>query len=140
MTPSTSCPSHASELPSMIATLDSYASMFGPYHVQTLTLTVQIARALRSDGHIGSAQHLLEYSAKHLTRYGDQATSIRLQALDTLRDLWMEQGDSEKALAVQKEIVECVTRLAGPDDAEVASRKAELTRMLMSTQSHIAAA
>ena len=34
----------------MMATLNSYESMFGPYHLQTLALAVQIARVLWSVG------------------------------------------------------------------------------------------
>src|ERR1700730_12066827 len=102
----------ASELPSMMATLNSYEAVFGPYHVQTLALTVQIARVLWSSGEVWTAQRLSEHSVECLVRGGHQDNSLRVSALTTLRDLLMEQGDAEKAIAVQKEIVECVARLA----------------------------
>jgi hypothetical protein len=124
----------------MIATLDSYVSMFGPYHVQTLTLTVQVAQVLWSAGDARSAQHLLEHSAKNLLRYGDHANSIRFQALTALRDLLLDLREPQRAAAVQKEIVDCVSRQAGQDGRAVAAEKAALAQMLMTVQSHSAAA
>jgi hypothetical protein len=127
----------ASDLPSMIATLNSYEAMFGPYHLQTLALAVRIARVLWSVGEVPTAQRLSERSVKYLARFGDQASSLRMSALTTLRDSWLEQGDSEKAVAVQKEIVEYLAGQAAP---EAASEKDELVRMLMSTSPRVTAA
>jgi hypothetical protein len=130
----------ATELPSMVATLNSYEAMFGPYHVQTLALTVQIARVLWSLGEAQAAQRLSERSAQCLARGRDEASSLRLAALTTLRDLFLEQGDSKKAIAVQKEIAECLTRLAGVDDPRVTNEKADLANMLLSASHRVAAA
>jgi hypothetical protein len=127
----------SSDLQSMIATLNSYESMFGPYHLQTVALAVQIARVLWSVGEAQSAQQLSERSVKYLSRCGDQANSLRVSALRILRDSSLEQGDSEKAVAVQKEIVEYLTR---QDDPEAASEKGELARMLMSTAPRVVVA
>jgi hypothetical protein len=126
---------HASELPGMVATLNSYESMFGPYHLQTLALAVQVARVLRSVGDVQTAQRLSERSAKYLARYGDQTSALRISALTTLRDSLLEQCEVEKAVVVQREIVE---HLAGQDDPETASERAELARMLMSTAPRVA--
>src|SRR5579863_3046855 len=120
---------HASDLPGMIATLNSYESMFGPYHLQTLALAVQVARVLWSVGDVETAQRLSEHSVKYLARGGDQVNFLRMSALTTLRDSLLKQGDSEKAVAVQKEIVEY---LAGQDVPEAARERSELARMLMS--------
>jgi hypothetical protein len=114
----------------MISTLNSYENMFGPYHLQTLVLTVRIAQALWAAGEVRNAQRLLEYSAKHLDRYGD-AHTFRISALTALRDLLLEQPDFEKAIAVQRGIIECRTKIAGPEDAEVVDEKSRLAAMLM---------
>jgi hypothetical protein len=45
---------------SMIATLCSYENCFGPYHPQTLTLTMELAAALWHSGDANSARRLLE--------------------------------------------------------------------------------
>jgi hypothetical protein len=134
---------HASELPgsdlqSMIATLNSYESIFGPYHLQTVALAVQIARVLWSVGELQTAQRLSERSVKYLVRGGDQANSLRMSALTILRDSLLKQGDSEQAVAVQREIVEWAARLAGQDTQE--GEKAELARMLMSAGPGVVAA
>jgi hypothetical protein len=121
----------ASELPSMIATLNSYESMFGPYHVQTLALTVQIAQVLWSAGETHAARRLTERSVNCLARGRDEASSLRVSALTTLRDLFLEQSDAAKAISVQKEIVECLTRLAGAGDPRVVDEKSDLARMLL---------
>jgi hypothetical protein len=135
-------PDAASELPpsdlqSMIATLNSYESMFGPYHLQTLALAVQIARVLWSVGEVQTAQRLSERSVKYLARGGDQVNSLRMSALTTLRDSLLEQGDTEKAIAVQKQIVEWA---AGRDAPEAACERAELARMLMAATPRVAVA
>jgi hypothetical protein len=126
-----------SDLQSMIATLNSYESMFGPYHLQTLTLAVQIARVLWSVGEVQTAQRLSERSVKYLARGGDQVNSLRMSALTTLRDSLREQGDTENAVAVQKQIVEWT---AGQGSPEAASERAELARMLMSATPRVAVA
>lgn len=133
---------HASDLPasdlqSMIATLNSYESMFGPYHLQTVALAVQIARVLWSVGEVQTAQQLSERSVKYLARGGDQANSLRMSALRILRDSLLKQGDSERAVAVQKEIVEWAVGQAAP---EAVNEKAELARMLMSATPRVVAA
>ena len=130
----------ASELPGMIATLNSYESMFGPYHVQTLALTVQLARALWSVGEAQAAQQLCERSARTLARGRDEASFLRVSALTTLRDLFLERGDSVKAIAVQKEVVESLTRLAGPGDPRVVNEKSDLAKMLLSENPRVVAA
>ena len=112
------------------STLNSYENMFGPYHLQTLVLTVRIAQALWAAGEVRNAQRLLEYSAKHLDRYGD-AHAVRISALTALRDLLLEQPDFEKAIAVQREIVVCRTQMRGPEDPEVVDEKSKLAGMLM---------
>jgi hypothetical protein len=133
---------HASELPasdlqSMIATLNSYESMFGPYHLQTVALAVQIARVLWSVGEVQTAQRLSERSLKYLACGGDQVNSLRMSALTILRDSLLKQGDSEKTVAVQKEIVEWAV---AQDASEAVSERAELARMLMSTTPRVAVA
>jgi len=130
MMPSAQCHARGGDLPSMISTLNSYENMFGPYHLQTLVLTARIAQALWAAGETRNAQRLLEYSAKHLDRYGD-AHAVRVSTLTALRDLLLEQPDFEKAIAVQREIVVCRTKFAEPEDPVVVDEKSRLASMLM---------
>jgi len=127
----------SSDLQSMIATLNSYESMFGPYHLQTLALAVQLARILWSVGEVQTAQRLAERSVKYLARGGDQVNSLRMSALTTLRDSLLEQGGTEKAIAVQREIVAWAV---GQDGADAPAEKAELARMLLSATPRVAVA
>jgi hypothetical protein len=140
MTPSPPYRPRACDLPSMIATLNSYEAIFGPYHLQTLMLTVQVARTLWVEGEIQDAQKLLEYSTKHLARCGEHAHAVRVSTLTALRDLLLERPDFEKAIAVQREIVVCRTQLTGPEDPEVIGEKARLTSLLISTEAHATSA
>src|SRR5271170_697004 len=117
MMPSAQCHARSGDLPSMISTLNSYENMFGPYHLQTLVLTVRIAQALWAAGETRNAQRLLEHSAKHLDRYED-AHAVRVSTLIALQDLLLEQPDFEKAIVVQREIVVCRTKFAGPEDPD----------------------
>lgn len=119
----------------MIATLHSYENLFGPYHLQTLALTVQVAQALWAAGEQHNAQRLLEYCLKHLDGHGDQTLTLRVSTLTPLRDLLIERLDFEKATAVQREIVVCRTQVTGPEDPNVICEKARLASMLMSAVS-----
>jgi hypothetical protein len=87
-----------------------------------------------------NAQHVLEHSVKHLACCGEPAYSVRISALAALRDVLLERTDFETAIALQREIVECRTQLAGPDDLEVISEKAGPAGMLMSNSTHVATA
>ncbi len=71
----------------MLATLSSYECLFGPYHVQTLTLAAQAGEALWLSGESDQARVLLEHAARHLARYGDLAAGVRIRTLSVLRDL-----------------------------------------------------
>src|SRR5580658_3485119 len=97
----------AVDLPAMMATLGSYDYLFGPRHVQTLSLAAHIAEVLRGLGQPQTARHLLERVVRDLNR----THSTRVSALNALRDLWLEQADIAKAIAVQTEISECWTLL-----------------------------
>ena len=59
-------PLDATELPSMIATLCSYESWLGPYHPQTLALTVRVANAYGTAGDVIPARRLLERVVRDL--------------------------------------------------------------------------
>ncbi len=65
---------------SMIATLDSYENCFGPYHPQTLTLTMELAAALWRSGDANSARRLLE----RVIRDAAEDSEIRARAGETL--------------------------------------------------------
>lgn len=77
----------AADLPGMLATLSSYECLFGPYHLQTLTLAAQTGEALWLSGESDQARVLLEHAARHLARYGDRAADVRTRTLSVLRDL-----------------------------------------------------
>jgi hypothetical protein len=118
----------AAELPSMIATLCSYDRLFGPRHVQTLSLTARIAEVLWAAGDVRSAQCLLDRVVKNLSR----THPTRLAALNTLRDLALQEDDVRKAIALQTEIAECRRLADGPEAPETIAAKSHLGALLMS--------
>lgn len=78
---------NTADLPAMLATLQSYECLFGPYSLQALTLAAQIGPALWAAGDEAGAQFLLEHAVKHLSRYGDRAAPVRTQASTVLNGL-----------------------------------------------------
>jgi hypothetical protein len=120
------------ELAGMLATLESYACMFGPYHIQTLSLGAQVAPVLRLAGETVCARVLLERAAVQLTRYGDPASAVRMQAIAALRDLLTELGEFDQAILWQKEMMACRLQLRGADDPGTVLEREILARMLMS--------
>jgi hypothetical protein len=126
----------AVDLPAMIATLGSYDRLFGPRHIRTLALTAHIAEVLRGLGQQQTARGLLERVVRDLNR----THATRISALQSLRDLLLEQSEVAKAISVQTEILECRMLLAGPDAPEAITAKADLGRLLMSASSIISTA
>jgi hypothetical protein len=56
---------------------------------------------------------------------------LRLRLLASLRDLFTELDDHEKAAAAQKELMECHAELFGAEHAGTFAARETLTRMLM---------
>jgi hypothetical protein len=117
----------AVDLPAMLATLGSYDHMFGPRHVQTLSLAAHIAEVLRRLGQPQTARTLLERVVRDLNR----THAIRVSALRTLRDVVWEQADFAKAIAVQTEITECWAIIAGLEAPETITAREDLGTLVM---------
>jgi hypothetical protein len=129
------CPSTAStdsaqavELPAMMATLCSYDRLFGPRHIQTLSLTARIAEVLWAAGDTRSARCLLDRVVGNLSR----THATRISALNTLRDLALQEEDVRKAIALQTEIAECRRLTDGPEAPETIAARSHLGALLMS--------
>jgi hypothetical protein len=118
----------------MLATLCSYESWFGPYHPQTLRLMAQVAIAYWHAGEPGLARPLLEQAVRDLGRHLGADHDLRLLAIATLRDLFVEQRDYEKAAAVQKELLESQTQRLGGDHPETLATRAHLAKLLLDPQ------
>jgi hypothetical protein len=112
----------------MLATLCSYDRLFGPRHVQTLSLTAYIAEVFWAAGDTRSARCLLDRVVKNLTR----THATRISALNTLRDLALQEDDVRKAIALQTEITECRKLADGPEAPETIAAKSHLGALLMS--------
>jgi hypothetical protein len=95
------------DLPSMLSTLCSYESLFGPCHFQTLHLMVETGLALCRHGEVAHARPLLERAARDLGRCFGRQNETRLRALAGLRDLFLEQGQYETVSVIQTELLEC---------------------------------
>jgi hypothetical protein len=129
----------AVDLPAMMATLGSYDRLFGPRHIQTLSLAAHIAEVLRALGQSQTARSLLERVVRDLNQSASRTHTTRLSALHALRDLLLEQAEIARAIALQTEIFECRMVLAGPGAPETIAARAELGELLMlSSESAIA--
>jgi hypothetical protein len=129
------CPSPANtdsaqavELPAMMATLCSYDRLFGPRHIQTLSLTAHIAEVLWAAGDTRSARCLLDRVVSNLSR----THTTRISALNTLRDLALQEEDVRKAIVLQTEIAECRRLADGPEAPETIAARSHLGALLMS--------
>ena len=123
----------AADLPAMIATLGCYDRLFGPRHIQTLSLAAHIAQVLRDLGQPQTARSLLERVVRDLNQSVGRTHATRISALRALRDLLLEQSDTARAIAVQTEISECWMLVAGPDAPETITAGADLRTLLMSS-------
>jgi hypothetical protein len=121
----------AVDLPAMMATLGSYDRLFGPRHIQTLSLAAHIAEVLRGLGQSQTARSLLERVVRDLNQSAGRTHATRLSALHALRDLLLEQAEIARAIAVQTEIFECRMVLGGTGAPETIAARAELGELLM---------
>lgn len=119
------------ELPSIAATLCSYESLFGPYHPHTLCFMAQAARAYWHHGEVAQARALLERAVRDMGLHLGRGHDMRLQALETLGELLVQQRAYKEAKAVQREIVECRAERLGPNHPETAVVRSELAKMLL---------
>jgi hypothetical protein len=124
-------PVDRTELPGMLATLCYYQDCFGPYHPQTLCLMTQVGIAYSQAGEQPVARGLLERVVRDLGRVLGANHDLRLRAIAALRDLLVAQGDYERAVSVQKELLECQTQRLGNDHPDTIATRANLTRILL---------
>jgi len=115
----------------MLATLGSYDRLFGPRHIQTLSLAAHIAEVLRGLGQSQTARSLLERVVRDLNQSANRTHATRISALHALRDLLLEQSDIARAITVQTELSECWMLVAGPDAPETIAARADLVEFLM---------
>ena len=117
------------ELPGMLATLCYYQDCFGPYHPQTLRLMTQVGIAYSQAGEQPLAKALLEHVVRDLARVLGADHDLRLRAIAALRDLFVAQGDYERAVSVQKELLECQLARLGRDHPETLAARDRLGRL-----------
>jgi Tetratricopeptide repeat len=122
--------SERNQLPAMLATLCSYENSFGPYHPQTLGLMANVAIACWQAGEIQYARPLLERAVADLARHVDRHHQLRLRAIVTLKDVLLAQREYDRAVALEKELLECQTERLGSDHPETLATKADLATIL----------
>jgi hypothetical protein len=119
------------DLPGMLATLASYDRMFGPAHIQTLSLMTLVGRTLAERGDRASARRLLERVVQGVARVSGPTHATRLTALAALRDLHLEGEDLSAAIATQTELAGCWHQLSGSDAPETRAARTRLESLLM---------
>jgi hypothetical protein len=130
-TAASAIPIDRDEIPSMLATLCSYESWFGPYHPQTLGLMAQIGFAYRQFGEFDRALPLLERVARDLGQRLGRDNDLRMRAMTALREVLIAQRDYERAGAVQREFLECQIQRVGSDHPETLAARAMLANILL---------
>jgi hypothetical protein len=123
----------AIDLPAMLAPLSSYDHFFGPRHIQTLSLATRIAEVLQGRGDWRTAQSILESVVRDVAQTAGRTHDLRLAALTALRNLWLEQSEIAKAIAIQQEIWCCRDLSGGPEAAETIVARTDLETLLMLT-------
>ena len=125
------CRVERNDLPSMLSTLCSYENLFGPYHPCTLRLTAEAGLAFWHYGECAYARPLLERAIRDLGRFLGREHEARLRAIVGLRDLLLNEGDYERAQAIQAELLECVRLRVGPDHPEALAARDDLATILL---------
>ena len=127
------CRIERNDLPSMLSTLCSYENLFGPYHPHTLRLMAEAGMAFWHYGECVYARSLLERAVRDLGRYVGREHEARLRAITALQDLLMNEGDYERARAIQTELLECQRLRLGPEHPETVAARDQLATILLTT-------
>jgi hypothetical protein len=114
----------------MMATLASYEGLFGPYHPHTLAVATALAVALCASGRGVDGKRLLERAAADLTKHHGKHHPARIRALEAWSNLLCQEGDWKAALPVQRELLDCRTRLLGRDHPESLAMRNNLSATL----------
>jgi hypothetical protein len=93
----------------------------------------QVGIAYWQAGEPRYARPLLERAVRDLGRYLGADHDLRLRAIATLRDLFVEQSDYARAASVQRELLECRTQRLGSDHPETLASRAYLGVLLLNT-------
>lgn len=117
----------------MLATLYSYEAWLGPYHPQTLSLMTRLAIAYGQAGEVEYARPLLEKVVRDLGQNLGRDHDLRLHAMDALRELWLAQGNYERAATIQQEILGCRMDRMGADHPDTLTARANLAMILLET-------
>jgi len=78
----------------MQATLASYEGLFGPYHPQTLAVTVALAEALNASGNRGDGKRLLERAIFDLAKHHGREHPLCVRALEAWSRLAAQERGS----------------------------------------------
>jgi hypothetical protein len=119
------------ELPGMLATFSSYQDLFGPCHPLTLRLLTELGIMLWRHRRTNDALIVLQQGLRDSTRAFGRNHDLRLRLLATLRDLFMELADCEKAAAAQKELLDRYVELFGAEHTETCAARETLERLLL---------
>jgi hypothetical protein len=95
------------ELAAMLATLCVYEERFGPGSIHTLRLAIVVAEEFRRLGAMARSRRILEAVARESATAFGPDHDLRVDALARLRDLLLAEGDTPRATAVQRELIEC---------------------------------
>jgi hypothetical protein len=120
----------ATRIPGMMATLASYEGLFGPYHPQTLGLTIELAVALCSAGRWDEGRRLLQWALLNLTQHYGMQHPVRMRALEAWAALLRRQGDWKAALPIQRELLESRVQLLGEDHPDSKAARQDLSAVL----------
>ena len=117
-------------LPSMLCTLYSYADHFGPEHFQTLNLLATIGISYSQTGNLDEAQRVLERAVVGASRSLGIHHDLYRRALTGLVDVYVAQGNFERAAHAQKELLDATVSCFGPEHALTLASRAELNRLM----------
>jgi hypothetical protein len=126
----------ARDLPSMMATLNSYQGFFGPYHTQTLVMTTVLAEALCTAGNRVLGKRLLERAIGDHTKYHGRHHPARVRALEAWASLLRQDEDWKAALPVHQELLDCRNHAFGPDHPETLAARDNLSWTLSALTSN----
>ena len=119
------------QLPSMMAMLCSYDSLFGPHAPQTMRLTKDVGIACWRCGESGYARVLLTRAIRDLGQYLGRSNEARMEAAVALQELLVEEGQFENATALQNELIECAVERFGAAHPETLAIRNRFEALLL---------
>jgi tetratricopeptide (TPR) repeat protein len=118
------------EIYGLIAELDWQTGQAGPYHPRTIEVAHRLSIAFWCKGEINRAVSILDQALNGLASSPEPDHPVRLDVLNTLAEILVEQSQWEHASLIYREVLDLCIRRSGENHSSSLAAKGDLAMVL----------